>query len=275
MKLLSKIIYKAILIIIIFVMSDCTWEQILQNSPNDSYNQDKKNAVIDTQKVEPLTPGDHTLDAPNAGVSFIVYVPIDYNPDISFPIIFCYHGAGVSVTTWPFYQVTHGKGYIIVGMNYTPPAEKGTNLLSIKTEKAFFIEALDILTKRLNIDQRMIFMGGYSQGGYHTSLLGERLLDKLAGLIILGAGRFTAERYPPLLKDISGKPIFIGVGEQDIAHKTRAKVAANVYQSWNANVTYEEWPGASHQITTPEFPSKILLEWMNNVCQKRRSIPKK
>ncbi|MGQ9611162.1 MAG: hypothetical protein ACUVWN_17825, partial [bacterium] len=263
------------LIIIIFVLSDCTWEQILQNNQNESYVQDKKNTIIDIQEAELLTPGEHTINAPIAGISFIVYVPMDYNPDNSFPIVFCYHGAGRSATTWPFYQVTHGKGYIIVGMNYTPSAEKGTNLLSIKTEKAFFDEVLDILTKRLNIDQRMILMGGYSQGGYHTSLLGERLIDKLAGLIILGAGRFTAERYPPLLKSISGKPIFIGVGEQDIGHKTRAKVAANVYQSWNADVTYEEWPGVGHHINTPEFPSKILLEWMNNVCQKRRSIQKR
>lgn len=282
MKLLNtKTLYKATLIIITFIMSNCTWEQILQNSPNESYireEQEEKDVLKDIlnepKEFEALTPGEHTQSAPKTGSSFIVYVPMDYNPNYSFPIIFCYHGTGVSVTTWPFYQVTHGKGYIIVGMNYTPAAEKGTNLISIKAEKAFFSEVLDILTKRLNIDKRMIFMGGYSQGGYHTSLLGERLLDNLAGLIILGAGRFTTDRYPPLLKSISGKPIFIGVGEQDMAHKPRAKSAANVYQAWNASVTYEEWPGFGHHINTPEFPSKILLEWMNNICQKRRSIPK-
>lgn len=271
-----KLLYLSILLsIMLLSLPGCVLEQKLRNNPENSYNQTDRDTADKDQIIEPLTVGEHTLYAPNAGNSFIVYVPIDYNPSTPFPIIFCYHGMGVSATTWPFYQVTHGKGYIIVGMNYTPPAESGTNLLSIKTEKAFFNEVLDILTKQLNIDQKLIFMGGYSQGGYHTSLLGERLLDKLAGLIILGAGRFTAERYPPLLKSISGKPIFIGVGEQDMVHKTRAKVAANVYQSWNANVTYEEWPGVGHQINTSEFPSKIMLEWLNNVCQKRRLITQK
>lgn len=273
-----KLLYlKSLLLsVILLSMPGCSLEQILRNNPdNNSYNQADRDTSDKVQIIEPLNAGEYTLYAPNAGNSFIVYVPIDYISGTPFPIIFCYHGMGVSATTWPFYQVTNGKGYIIVGMNYTTPAENGTNLLSIKTDKAFFNEVLDILTKRLNIDQRLIFMGGYSQGGYHSSLLGERLLDKLAGLIILGAGRFTTERYPPLLKNISGKPIFIGVGEQDMVHKTRAKVAANIYQSWNASVTYEEWIGVGHNINTPEFPSKILLEWLNNVCQKRRLVIKK
>jgi hypothetical protein len=30
-------------------------------------------------------------------------------------------------------------------------------------------------------------------------------------------------------------------------------------------VTYEEWPGVEHGINTPEFPSKLLLNWLENI----------
>lgn len=212
-----------------------------------------------------LTPDQYNLEAPKAGTSFILWVPMDYTPDYTWPVIFCYHGAGASVTTWPFYQVTRGQGFIIVGMNYTKPVSDRRDRQWLSGEKALFFEALAMVSARLSVDPEMVFMGGYSQGGYHTTLLGERVLDRLAGLIILGAGRFFIDHTPPPMESIRGKPIFIGVGENDSVHNPRAKDAAKTYELWGANVTFEEWPGVGHSINTVEFPSKILLNWLERI----------
>jgi len=218
------------------------------------------------QPPEPLvTPGQYDLEAPKAKNLFILWVPYDYTPDYTWPVIFCYHGAGGSVTTWPFYQVTRGQGFIIVGMNYTKPASGRRDRQWLSGEKTFFFEALAIVSARLSVDPEMVFMGGYSQGGYHTTLLGEQMLDRIAGLIILGAGRFFIDHTPPSMRLIHNKPIFIGVGENDSVHNPRARKAAKTYKLWGADVTFEEWPGVGHGINSPEFPSKILLTWLERI----------
>ncbi len=224
-------------------------------------------AVIPEQpRPEPISvPGQYDLKAPKADNSFILWVPYDYDPDYLWPVIFCYHGAGGSVTTWPFQQVTRGQGFIIVGMNYTPLDSGRRTPEWVKREKAFFFEALEMVSARVSVDPEMIFMGGYSQGGYHTTLLGEEVLDRLAGLIILGAGRFFVDQSPPPTRLIHNKPVFIGVGQEDTVHNPRAKKAASNYQLWGADVTFEEWPGVGHGIRTSEFPSKLLLDWLEKI----------
>jgi predicted esterase len=222
---------------------------------------------------EPIrTPGRYDLTALKAGKSFLLWVPEDYTPERSWPLIFCYHGAGGSATTWPFQQVTGNRGFIIIGMNYTKSGAVPNSARLIREllrrEKNFFFETLEMVSGRLNVDKESIFMGGYSQGGYHTTFLGENVLDKLAGLVVLGAGRFYMSHTPPLMKSIKDKPIFIGVGEMDTVHNPRSENAAETYKRWEADVIFEEWPGVGHGVNTPQFPSKLLLDWLNkNTCK--------
>ncbi|MDQ1316681.1 MAG: hypothetical protein QG588_329, partial [Candidatus Poribacteria bacterium] len=248
------------------------WKQLLTNPSQPNVETNTELTVKQEPKPEPiLTSGEYNLTAPKANVPFILYVPFDYAQDHAFPIIFCYHGLGGTATTWPFYQVTHGSGFIIVGMNYSSQAAEHLGLNFVRFERALFLETLDMVSARLNVDKKIIFMGGYSQGGYSTTLLGEQVIDKLAGFIILGAGRYAVDRYPPLSRSIRGKPIFIGVGQNDSVHNPRARLAANTYMGWGADVTFEEWAGVGHGINTPEFPSKKLLIWLNDIVTKRQA----
>lgn len=265
---------------VIFAAAGCStwdkWEQAFSGRQNESQASNARNGSAGIpacssipQPVftpEPLlSPGQYDLDAPEAKNSFIVWVPMDYTPDCTWPAIFCYPGAGGNATTWPFYQVTHGRGFIIVGMNYTLPGYSRYSPQMAGKEQAFFLEALAMVSARLNVEPEMVFMGGYSQGGYHTTFLGERVLDRLAGLIILAAGRYAVDRRPPPMGSIQGRPVFIGVGQNDSVHNPRARKAAQTYERWKAHVTFEEWPGVGHGINTPEFPSKILLNWLEEV----------
>jgi predicted esterase len=67
------------------------------------------------------------------------------------------------------------------------------------------------------------------------------------------------------MQTIHNKPIFIGVGQNDSVHNPRAKKAARNYKLWGADVTFEEWPGVGHGIRTAEFPSKLLLNWLEGI----------
>ena len=105
---------------IMLITSGCMWAPILTRNWSDNHTEET-GFENDTRKVTTfpqIVPGIHRFEAPKANNFFLVYVPQDYTPDRAWPVIFCYHGAGGSAGTFPFQQVTRGKGFIIIGMNY-------------------------------------------------------------------------------------------------------------------------------------------------------------
>ena len=212
-----------------------------------------------------LLPGKEVgLTAPKAGKTFRLYVPVDYTDKRPFPVIFCYHGYRGKATTWPFKQVTKGKGFIVVGMNYATDDYYKGHLPPTKTapEKAYFNEVMVLVSARLNIATDYMFMGGYSQGGYSTTVLGEQLLDRLAGFLILGAGRRNVDMEPPPAELIRGHPIFYGAGELDDPHYPRAKRASGFYKEWGADVTFEGWPDETHSLSPKWMTKTKMREWL-------------
>ena len=212
-----------------------------------------------------LLPGKEIrITAPKTGKTFLLYVPLDYTDKRPFPVLFYYHGYRGTATTGMFRHITKGKGFIIVGMNYATDDYYKGHLPPTKTapEKAFFYEVLALVSARLNIAKDYIFMGGYSQGGYSTTVLGEQLLDRLAGFLILGAGRRNVDTEPPPAELIRGHPIFFGAGELDDPHYLRAKRASEFYTEWGADVTFEGWENETHSLS-PKWSTKTKMrEWL-------------
>ena len=215
--------------------------------------------------LDTLSPGTEvSITAPKTGKMFLLYIPVDYTDKRPFPIIFCYHGYRGKATTWPFKQVTKGKGFIVAGMNYATDDYYKGHLPPTKTapEKTFFNEVMVLVSARLNIATDYIFMGGYSQGGYSTTVLGEQLLERLAGFLILGAGRRNVDVEPPPAELIRGYPIFYGAGELDDPHYPRAKRAAGFYTEWGADVTFEGWKDETHKLSSQWMTKTKMREWL-------------
>lgn len=215
-------------------------------------------------EVPTVSPGREVrITAPKTGKTFLLYVPVDYTGKRPFPVIFCYHGYRGSATTWPFKQVTKGQGFIVVGMNYATDAYyHKLRFTTTGPEKIFFEEALEIISARVNVDQDYIFMGGYSQGGYSTTVLGEQLLDRLAGSLVLGAGRCYVDMQPPPAELIRGHPFFYGVGELDDPHYPRAKRAWQFYTECGADVTFEGWKDETHKLSPQWMRKTKMREWL-------------
>ena len=215
-------------------------------------------------EIPTVSPGKEVrITAPKTEKTFLLYVPVDYTHKRPFPVIFCYHGYRGTATTWPFKQVTKGQGFIVVGMNYaTDTYYHKLRFTETAKEKIFFDEALEIISTRVNIAQDYIFMGGYSQGGYSTTVLGEQLLDRLAGNLVLGAGRCYVDMVPPPAELIRGHPFFYGVGELDDPHYPRAKRALQFYTECGADVTFEGWKDETHKLS-PQWMSKTKMrDWL-------------
>ena len=214
--------------------------------------------------IPTVSPGKEVrITAPKTGKTFLLYVPVDYTDKRPFPVIFYYHGYRGTATTGMFRHITKGKGFIIVGMNYA------TNLYynellptEIAPEKIFFDEALALISTRVNVAQDYIFMGGYSQGGYSTTVLGEQMLDRLAGRLVLGAGRRDVDMNPPPAELIRGHPVFYGAGALDDPHYARAERAVQLYTEWGADVTFESWPDETHSLSRQWSTKTKMREWL-------------
>ena len=216
-------------------------------------------------EIPTVSPGKEVrITAPKTGKTFLLYVPVDYTDKRPFPVIFYYHGYRGTATTGMFRQITKGKGFIIVGMNYATDDYYKGHLPPTKTapEKAFFNEVVALVSARLNIARDYIFMGGYSQGGYSTTVLGEQLLEQLAGFLILGAGRRDVDMNPPPTELIRGHPVFYGAGELDDPHYQRAKRAAQLYTEWGADVTFEGWSDETHSLSPKWLTKTKMRGWL-------------
>ncbi len=192
------------------------------------------------------------LDPKTGGLGwYLVYTPKDYTPDREWPTLFCYHGKGGDPTTGPIKSATDGNGYIIVGMEYIDRETKNDakeDIENLNRIRAF-------VGSKLKINSKLVFMGGFSQGGWSTSRFSNLYMDQLAGILIMGAGGSPGDKAVSLLK---GKPVFIGIGEKDDANKN-ARSAKDAYTAKGADVTFEEFPGLGHAV---DPKNKALHDWL-------------
>ena len=187
---------------------------------------------------------------------WLVYLPKDYNPNRLWPIIYCYHGHNGEPTVYPFEQLTDGKGFIIIGMEYLDREAGGRPDPDLPNLQRIH----DLLARHVALYEQVQFIGGFSQGGWSTSKLAEPNPDHWAGLIILGAGRGSSMRDP----QVKSKPIFIGIGEMDPSNAA-AKTATDYYKQHDADVTFEEFKGLAHAVDTNDAP---LKQWLTTIAAK-------
>ncbi|MDD2597668.1 MAG: hypothetical protein PHO37_00375 [Kiritimatiellae bacterium] len=197
---------------------------------------------------------------PGSGAHLKVYIPANYTPDYKWPLILFYHGMDGSPTTDCMVRHCEGADFIIIGMSYceTQPTQMTPEqqTLYIEKERKNFAEAVAWVQANLSLDPERVFLGGISKGGWTTSFVGERELKRLAGLIILLAGR--QRGAVPAAQAMDGLLVYIGVGESDPNLLPGAQ-AAGFYRRCGANVSFEEFEGIGHQA-----PSKAarLMQWL-------------
>jgi dienelactone hydrolase len=236
-----------------------------------------------------LEPGKevHVRDSDVAGRGYYtVYLPSDYDGRRLFPVIFHYHGQFEEPQSTPFRQITGGAGFIIIGMDYqapeapkasapdkpkvgakkilppkTKPPANGKDQGELDAEVLRRVAAM--LRSDLKIDQKQLFIAGFSQGATEAQMIAARSPELWAGVIVLGAGD---AREPAMAKALTGKPILIAIGEtdQDFA---AARLAADAYKKLGADVTFEAFAGRGHEI---DVKDGVLKQWLINYGPQRQ-----
>ena len=206
-----------------------------------------------------LTAGtESAVTLPLSGAQMLVFLPTNYKPDTKWPIVFFYPGQGGKPTTHLIRQHTGDRDYIVVGLPYVTPDSDKPQPEFASRELQSFRAARQWLVAHASTDEARVFLGGTSKGGWTTSLLGEPELPRLAGLIIVLAGRSFTAASAPGGAAYRGKPVFIGDGETD-NNMRPARQAATFFQLQGAAMTFEEYAGLGHA-TPPEAPR--LRTWL-------------
>ena len=203
------------------------------------------------ESTVPLLPG---------GPAMKVFLPSNYQPARTWPVVFFYHGAGGSPDTTWVRRLTDERDFIVAAMPYVAegtsagtPLERGDRL---KSEHRAFQHALKWLAANARVDESSVFLAGISKGGWTAGSLWEMDPARVKGLIILLAGRQPGPS--PESAAMRGRPVYIGAGETD-PNLLAAMRARLHYRQCGALVCFDVFEGIGHQ--TPADPVR-LRHWL-------------
>lgn len=135
---------------------------------------------------------------------YIVYVPAVYNGSSSVPLLFNFHGYGMSANNQMSYgnmrAVADTAGFILVYPQGTlfwgfPHWNVGSWTLGSTADDIGFTEAMiDTLAANYNIDLNRVYSCGYSNGGYFSFVLACQLSAEIAAIGAVG-GTMSTETY--------------------------------------------------------------------------------
>lgn len=135
---------------------------------------------------------------------YIVYVPAVYNGSSSVPLLFNFHGYGMSANNQMSYgnmrAVADTAGFILVYPQGTlflgsPHWNVGSWTLGSTADDIGFTEAMiDTLAANYNIDLNRVYSCGFSNGGYFSFVLSCQLSAEIAAIGSVG-GTMSTETY--------------------------------------------------------------------------------
>ena len=208
-------------------------------------------------------------------------VPTAYKPGAAWPLIVWLHGSGEKGTDnvaqirpiertflanpdkCPAFvmvpQCPSNSAWHAIGFN--KPAE-------MPEASRMIVRAVAELQKEFGLDERRLYLGGFSMGGCGTWDLLSRCPDLFAAAFPIAGPPGDREALAPVIKHI---PIWAFHGDRDRVapiEGTRSIVAA--LKVAGADVKYTEFPGGGHECDNALSDPK-LTEWL--LAQKRSATP--
>lgn len=216
---------------------------------------------------------------------FQVYLPSDYSPTESWPVIMSLHGSGERGSEG--LKQTHvGLGRAIrfhperwPAVVVFPQLPEGSNW-NASTE-AIGMRALDATLSEFSTDPDRIYLTGLSMGGYGSLYLSMRHPDRFAAVVPVCPTIGYGERYP-FLAGSNPETALIGVasaltdqrlwifhGEEDpVFPAAVSRQLVETLDSLGADARFTGFPDTGHNAWDPAYDSAELTDWL---FQQRKS----
>ena len=196
--------------------------------------------------------------AENGG--FAVYVPEDYSPDRTWPLVVALHGGSGNGRNflWTWLRDARSAGAILVA-----PTSTGRTwaLAGRDTDTPFLGQIVDMAKERWRIDESRMLLTGMSDGGSFTFISGLEAASPFTHLAPISTGFHPVMAQMADRERLSGLPIYLAHGTLDWMFDIgMARQAAEALTAVGAAVTWREIEDLSH--TYPRELNPQILAWM-------------
>ncbi len=206
----------------------------------------------------------------------LVYVPADYDSARSWPAAFHYHGTNGQPNFRAPLAYTGGRGFVLVGMEFTVRGTPKATPDYFEAEAAVFRKVRELVAAKVRLDPERLFIGGFSKGGWIAGTLAEAYLPEVAGAYLLGAGKTPFAVKSPL-PGRKRRSLYIGVGQLELNFPYGVR-AIKYFTGLGFEVTFDGYPGLGHSIPMREGGNDIFqqrspafLQWWQ--VQQHRNAP--
>lgn len=156
-------------------------------------------------------------------------------------------------------QCPSGSSWLAVGLNAPPKITEPSRMI---------VAAIGELKKEFALDERRIYIGGFSMGGCGSWDLLSRYPQLFAAAFPIAGPPGDRPGLAPLIKEV---PIWVFQGDHDkVAPVESSRTIVAALKGVDAPVKYTEYRGGGHEmhqpLTDPQFP-----EWL--LAQKRSADP--
>lgn len=193
-----------------------------------------------------------------------LYVPDNYDPGRSYPLILFLHGAGGRGTDniknaneasalLPHIRQPGYEAFILA-----PQLQTDDNTWWLSGPMQLAMNTIDELIMQYNIDPNRLYMTGVSLGGHGTWQGMFHFVDRFAAGVVVCGWYSTSDAY--ILKD---KPMWVFHGALDATvgvNMARQMVAA--LEALGGHPIYTEYPEAGHGIAGLAYGTDELYQWL-------------
>jgi len=205
-------------------------------------------------------------------LAYRLMVPRAYDATKAWPLIIWLHGSGeignnntaqLSGITSTFLgnsekcpalvmvpQCPEGSSWLAVGLNAPPKIAEPSRMI---------IATIVELQKEFNLDDRRIYIGGFSMGGCGTWDLLSRYPHLFAAAFPIGGPPGDRKGLAPLIKEV---PIWVFHGDKDrVAPVESSRTIVAALRAVDAPVKYTEYRGGGHEMSQA-LSDPSLQEWI-------------
>ncbi len=226
---------------------------------------------------------DRTVRVDGVAYPYVVYVPRDWTPEHTWPVILFLHGAGERGNDG-HRQTQIGLGSAIRAMPERipalavfPQAPVEERWLGLPAEAA--MSALDHAIAEFRGDRSRLYLTGLSLGGFGTWHLALAHPNTFAALVpvcggIVPHGSATSVQQSPLNADASDPykftaeylrhiPVWIFHGADDpVILPSESQKMHDALRNAGGDVRYTEYPGVGHNAWEPAYREAELWTWL-------------
>jgi phospholipase/carboxylesterase len=197
---------------------------------------------------------------------FLYSVPIGYTPEKSYPLVIALHGGGDNMVAFHdlWKSVTDTMGFVLLTPQGDSPGPQNSGWTwGANGERAALI-CMDVVRKSVHLNDRRMYVAGFSAGGRLSYSLGFKHHDLFRGFAALSAG-FDTTLTSTLLPSSNESRAFIGHGSLELSVGRQARTAVVKLRDAGYKVEYLQYDGIGHDLPEPkEAELRRMLKYLDS-----------